>query len=72
MDLKLDIELLTTQPILQIRQPTAKDISDLHWNELTFPADWDTYFPFYNEKQHTAKLLHDYWGGQIMPFSNSQ
>ena len=50
MDLKLDIELLTTQPILQIRQPTAKDISDLHWNELTSPADWDTYFPFYNEK----------------------
>ena len=67
-DLKLDIELLNTQPIFQIRRPTTKKISNLPWYELTSPAYLDPYSTFYDEKEHTPKLRRDCLGGQTMPF----
>ena len=67
-DLNIDLKLLNTQPSLQIRQPTSKEIRNLPWYELTYLSDWDPYSPFYDEMDHTAKLLCDCWGVQTMTF----
>ena len=67
-DINIDIELLNTHPRFQIHLPTTKDIRNLPWYELTSQADWDPYSPLYGEKDHTAKLRRDCWGGQTMHF----
>ena len=35
---------------------------------MTSPEDWDPYYPFYDKNEHTAKLQHDCWRIQTMPF----
>ena len=66
--IKLDLELLNNQPSLQIFRPTAEEINDLPWYELTSLAGWNPYSPFYDENEHTANLRRKCWGGQTMTF----
>ena len=66
--LNIYLELLNTQPSLQIRRPTAKEISYLPWYNLNPPEDWDPYSPFYDKKEHTHNLRRNCWGGWTLPF----
>ena len=49
LNIKFDLKLLNTQPILQINQPTAEDISNLPWYDMSSQSEWDPYYLFYDK-----------------------